>query len=196
MPAARTPTSYCRRKLRRGRRRSARSPRGSKSIASSCSFLCKSPAECAADLRWLWEQPRADLPYLGGDGQPPAAARSHQSPGQGRRRGRVKAALFVLASVGLCSTAASAYPTMIRHGYTQCASCHTDPSGGTLLTEYGRAQSQLLLSSRWGRAEDAEASAASKFLFGVLKTPDALTLGGWVREGYIWNVVDGKLVDD
>src|SRR5882672_7525917 len=66
MPAARTPTSYCRRKLRRGRRRSARSPRGSKSIASSCSFLCKSPAECAADLRWLWEQPRADLPYLVG----------------------------------------------------------------------------------------------------------------------------------
>src|SRR6267142_1540931 len=84
-PAARTPTSYCRRRLRRGRRRSARSPRGSKSIASSCSFLCKSPAGCAADLRWLWEQPRADLPYLGGDGQPPAAARSHQSPGQGRR---------------------------------------------------------------------------------------------------------------
>jgi len=108
----------------------------------------------------------------------------------------VKAALFVLASVGLCSTAASAYPTMIRHGYTQCVSCHTDPSGGTLLTEYGRAQSQLLLSSRWGRAEDAEASAASKFLFGVLKTPDALTLGGWVREGYIWNTVDGKLVDN
>ena len=108
----------------------------------------------------------------------------------------MKAALFVLASVGLCSTAASAYPTMIRHGYTQCVSCHTDPSGGTLLTEYGRAQSQLLLSSRWGRAEDAEASAASKFLFGVLKTPDALTLGGWVREGYIWNTVDGKLVDN
>jgi len=84
---------------------------------------------------------------------------------------------------------------MIRHGYAQCSSCHTDPYGGTLLTEYGRAQSQLLLSSRWGAARDAEPDAASKFLFGALKTPDSVVLGGWIREGYIWNTVDGKLVD-
>ena len=107
----------------------------------------------------------------------------------------MRTALGVLAAVGLFSTAASAYPTMIRHGYTQCASCHTDPSGGTLLTEYGRAQSQLLLSSRWGAAQDADPGAASKFLFGALKTPDSVLLGGWIREGYIWNTVDGKLVD-
>ncbi len=108
----------------------------------------------------------------------------------------MKAALFILAAVGAFSTAARAYPTMIRHGYTQCASCHTDPSGGTLLTQYGRAQSDLLLSTRWGAAQDAEPAAASKFLFGALETPDALTLGGWLREGYIWNTVDGKLVDN
>ena len=107
----------------------------------------------------------------------------------------MKSALGIFAAVGLCSTAASAYPTMIRHGYTQCGSCHTDPSGGTLLTEYGRAQSQLLLSSRWGAANDKEPDEASKFLFGALKTPDSVALGGWVREGYIWNTVDGKLVD-
>ena len=107
----------------------------------------------------------------------------------------MRTALRALAAVGLCSTAASAYPTMIRHGYTQCASCHTDPSGGTLLTEYGRAQSQLLLSSRWGAAKDEDPGAASKFLLGALKTPDSVALGGWVREGYIWNTVDGKLVD-
>jgi hypothetical protein len=107
----------------------------------------------------------------------------------------VRATLAILAAVGIFSTAASAYPTMIRHGYTQCASCHTDPSGGTLLTEYGRAQSQLLLSSRWGAAKEAEPTAASKFLFGVLAAPDPVTLGGWVREGYIWNEADGKLVD-
>jgi len=108
----------------------------------------------------------------------------------------VRAHLGILAAVGLFSTAASAYPTMIRHGYTQCAACHTDPSGGTLLTEYGRAQSQLLLSSRWGAAKEAEPAATSKFLFGLLTTPDSVTLGGWVREGYIWNTVDGKLVDN
>jgi hypothetical protein len=108
----------------------------------------------------------------------------------------MKATLPLLAAVCLFSTAASAYPTMIRHGYTQCASCHTDPSGGTLLTQYGRAQSELLLSSRWGGAKDAEPAATSRFLLGALQTPDSVALGGWVREGYIWNVVDGKLVDN
>ena len=103
--------------------------------------------------------------------------------------------LGILTAVGLFSTAASAFPTMIRNGYTQCATCHTEPSGGTLLTQYGRAQSELLLSSRWGAAKDAEPSAASKFLLGIVDQPDALTLGGWVRQGYIWNTVDGKLVD-
>ena len=107
----------------------------------------------------------------------------------------MKAILPILAAVGFFPAAAAAYPTMIRHGYTQCASCHTDPSGGTLLTAYGRAQSELLLSTRWGATNEAEPSAASKFLFGVLATPDAVALGGWVREGYIWNTVDGKLVD-
>src|SRR5262249_37407470 len=74
--------------------------------------------------------------------------------GQGRAGsgGAMKTALLIFAAVVLSSTAAKAYPTMIRHGYPQCASCHTDPSGGTLLTRYGRAQSELLLSSRWGAA--------------------------------------------
>jgi hypothetical protein len=108
----------------------------------------------------------------------------------------VTRAVLLLAAVGLFPTAASAYPTMIRHGYAQCASCHVDPSGGTLLTDYGRAQSELLLSSRWGAAKDAAPSGASQFLFGALKTPESISLGGWLREGYIWNTVGGKLVDD
>src|SRR3990172_7243213 len=40
-----------------------------------------------------------------------------------------------------------AYPWMIQHQYTGCALCHVDPSGGYLLTAYGRAQRQALLSS-------------------------------------------------
>ena len=56
----------------------------------------------------------------------------------------MKPASAALAAMALFSTAAGAYPSMIRHGYTQCAACHTDPSGGTLLTKYGRAQSELL----------------------------------------------------
>ncbi|HWE23370.1 MAG TPA: hypothetical protein VG496_05460 [Myxococcales bacterium] len=108
----------------------------------------------------------------------------------------MKSTLGIFAALGLCSAAASAYPTMIRNGYTQCATCHTDPSGGTLLTAYGRAQSELLLSSRWGKANEADPSPASNFLFGVFKTPDSVALGGWVRQGYIWNTVDGTLVDN
>jgi hypothetical protein len=54
--------------------------------------------------------------------------------------------LLALATLG-ASGVAQAYPFMIREGYTQCATCHTDPSGGTFLNEYGRAQSELLLSS-------------------------------------------------
>lgn len=105
-------------------------------------------------------------------------------------------AAVVLAAAMSFSAAAHAYPTMIRHGYTQCASCHTDPSGGTLLTPYGRAQSELLLSSRWSGEKASEPAPTSKFLFGVLTAPEAVALGGWIREGYIWNTVDGKLVDN
>ncbi len=92
---------------------------------------------------------------------------------------------------------AQAYPWMIRHGYTGCVACHADPSGGGLLTPYGRAQSELLMSSRYGHApaEEEEASRFSGPLFGVVTPPDALLVGGWLRSGYIWNTADGKLVD-
>ena len=103
--------------------------------------------------------------------------------------------VVMLVVVGASSTA-RAYPFMIRHGYTQCATCHTDPSGGTLLNEYGRAQSELLLSSSYGSASDTSDSepTAGRFL-GFIPLPSWLRLGGWVREGYIWNAVDGRIVD-
>jgi len=43
----------------------------------------------------------------------------------------------VLAAV-LRASAASALPTMIRLGYTNCAVCHLSPQGGGLLTPYGK----------------------------------------------------------
>lgn len=43
---------------------------------------------------------------------------------------------------------AGAFPEMIRHGYTQCTACHFSPSGGGLLTSYGRQLSGELM-SRW-----------------------------------------------
>lgn len=54
---------------------------------------------------------------------------------------------------------ASAYAWMIKHGYGGCATCHADPSGGELLTRYGRAQSDLVLRMRYGR-DDVSAQAS------------------------------------
>lgn len=104
------------------------------------------------------------------------------------------ACLFLL--LALIPRAANAYPWMNRHGYNNCATCHADPSGAGLLTKYGRAQSELLLSSRYSNAaEDEEPSRFTDALFGIVELPDALLLGGWVRNGYVWNTVDGSLAD-
>src|SRR5215831_18903171 len=89
---------------------------------------------------------------------------------------------------------ADAYPFMIRHGYTGCAPCHIDPSGEGLLTEYGRAQSVILLSSRYGPA-DAEPGRIKNFLFGLVPTPSWLLLGGWVRDGYLVTTAQGNDID-
>jgi hypothetical protein len=84
---------------------------------------------------------------------------------------------------------------MVVHGYTACAQCHADPSGAGLLTPYGRAQSALVLSSFDPGATDDEPSEISKQAFGLVGDPDALLVGGWVRNGYIWNYSGGELVD-
>jgi hypothetical protein len=96
----------------------------------------------------------------------------------------------------LVSGRASAYPWMIRHGYTGCMPCHTDPSGGAgVLTEYGRAQSDLLLRMRYGETSDSgEADKTSGFLFGLAPLPEQLRMGGDFREGYLSTQVENAPV--
>jgi hypothetical protein len=84
---------------------------------------------------------------------------------------------------------------MIRHEYGGCATCHTDPSGAGVLTPYGRAQSAVLLSSRYGAPADEEPGRSVDFLFGVLPASDVLLLQGWFRNGYLWNAIGGSVVD-
>ena len=62
------------------------------------------------------------------------------------------------------SARAEAYTWMIKHGYSNCGACHADPSGGELLTVYGRAMSEAFLSSKWGGGEHAEESSESAWL--------------------------------
>jgi hypothetical protein len=58
---------------------------------------------------------------------------------------------------------ASAYAWMIRHGYGGCTTCHADPSGGELLTKYGRVQGDLILRMRYGKDSiSAESSTAGE----------------------------------
>ncbi len=80
---------------------------------------------------------------------------------------------------------ATAYVWMISHGYAACGACHADPSGGSLLTRYGRAQGELLLKSVYKKptaaSEEQEPGKVGDFLFGAFKLPDRLLLQGDFR---------------
>lgn len=69
-------------------------------------------------------------------------------------------ALAVFATVLVTTSSAEAYPWMIRHAYFGCGTCHADPSGGELLTAYGRVQGDLVLRMRYGK--DNGSAAASE----------------------------------
>jgi hypothetical protein len=70
----------------------------------------------------------------------------------------VACVVFVLTL--LWSGRAGAYPTMIKHGYWGCGTCHADPSGGELLTRYGRIQGIELLAMRYGGTPEARPAAS------------------------------------
>lgn len=67
-----------------------------------------------------------------------------------------------------------AYPELSRHGYTNCTTCHVSPSGGGLLTPYGRELSKEILST-W--AKDGE----QYFAYNLVKPEDKVLLGAFVR---------------
>src|SRR5687767_1704066 len=73
-------------------------------------------------------------------------------------------AVFFALGVLFSARDASAYTWMLRHGYTGCSTCHLDPSGGSVLTPYGRTVGGMLLSTLYAGEADSE-SAADQFLF-------------------------------
>ncbi len=85
---------------------------------------------------------------------------------------------FFLLLLGLIfQRQAHAYPDMIRHNYVNCNACHVSPTGGGLLTPYGRGLSKEVLST-WSTEREPE------FLHGALPAdvlPEWLLLGGDVR---------------
>lgn len=78
------------------------------------------------------------------------------------------------------ASAADAYPWMIRHEYTQCITCHVDPSGGGLLNEYGRAQHELILPALYSH-RPADFEPKPDILFGAVRYPEWLNAGISIR---------------
>jgi hypothetical protein len=85
----------------------------------------------------------------------------------------VKYFLVLLAILGNGPSPAWAFPEMVRHGYVNCTSCHVSPTGGGVLTAYGRELSGEILST-WKK--DGE----TKFAYFV-DSPKWLSLGGDFR---------------
>jgi len=84
-------------------------------------------------------------------------------------------ALFVLVAL---TGVAHAYPQFqLSSGTPRCASCHIDPAGGGLL-------------SQWGQQESGDTIARGgdgRFLHGAVDLPDWLVLGGDVRAAALAN---------
>lgn len=138
------------------------------------------------------------------DGSPPATRRRTASVRRRRPRGKagswgtfflfqaiVAAFLFTLSY----TDSAHAYAWMIKHNYTACGTCHADPSGGELLTHYGRVTSDLILRTHYGSpdvAKDSEAKSEAKdegpptgVFWGALDLPKQVLLSGSYRNLYI-----------
>jgi len=68
-----------------------------------------------------------------------------------------------------------AFPEMVRHNYVNCTACHVSPTGGGVLTQYGRELSRALLST-WGEDNENE----SKFAYGLVRPPS------WLDATYLY----------
>lgn len=86
-------------------------------------------------------------------------------------RGLTHVLLIVVATASAASTA-DAEPRFLSKQYTRCTACHVIPSGGGLLTDYGRSLSHRELSTtgdRSGTSPDPAASPGEEaFFFGAL----------------------------
>lgn len=106
---------------------------------------------------------------------------------------RLAALAALLLAVLLFPREANAYAWTVNHGYTTCAACHADPSGGGLLTEYGRAQGEVFVRTPWEeRGAEWEPGAAAEFAWGAVPVPDWLLVGAVVRGGPAMSASSGS----
>jgi hypothetical protein len=89
----------------------------------------------------------------------------------------LRIAIIVLPLIALFTPRqAHAYAWMIKRGYPSCPACHADPSGGELLTAYGRMISQLTLSTSYsGEGSAANQHGLERKL--ALRAPESFAAG-------------------
>src|SRR5271170_7738780 len=90
-----------------------------------------------------------------------------------------------LLSIVTASPFAHGFPEMARIGYQNCIACHVSPTGGGVLTPYGRGMTSDILSTWHADGEDAIGHGLIKDKDGKpYATPDWLQLGGdsrWIQ---------------
>lgn len=95
-----------------------------------------------------------------------------------------------LANYLIGNNKAFAFPDTLRHGYTNCTTCHVSPSGGGLLSAYGRSLSSELMST-WSYKDEEQP------LEGLVKIPESIMdtyfFGGDSR--YLSRKTEGKSID-
>ena len=72
---------------------------------------------------------------------------------------------------------ANGYPSNTRYGYTSCRTCHVSPTGGGVLTSYGKSTGDE--TATWSYEGESE------FLHGAVVPPKWLSIGGDSRTAYI-----------
>src|SRR5690606_32107769 len=100
------------------------------------------------------------------------------APGMGA--GRLVRALGFVAWPSCFDWRPDAPPSarMLASGYSKCATCHVDPSGGETLNHMGRVQSQRTLSAQWESYRGLDPDIRPAY---GLHDPDWARLGGSAR---------------
>src|SRR3954471_17818007 len=93
---------------------------------------------------------------------------------------------FVTAAIVAVSSAAHTEPIFLSRQYTRCTTCHYSPTGGGLLTPYGRSLTQELSTTGHPKAESPPGGGEQDFLWGRLAQRfGPLNLGFDTRPAYL-----------
>lgn len=116
--------------------------------------------------------------------------------GPGGPRGYFRVVLAGLSVACWGALPAAAEPTFLSKQYPRCTACHYSPSGGGLLTPYGRSLSREEISTFGRRDAAAGDRAEEEFLFGAVGSDSPLQLGLDLRPSQLRVEAGGRDLPD